>query len=847
MESLFPRVDISGPLNKTVTECNDANWKIRKQGLDAVLSIIAGANNRIKPSLGVDFPGVLKQRLNDSNKNLQINAVEITGLLAVAMGKPFEKYVKTFTGPVIAVLSDNKANVRGAGVTTLESIRKTCTMELMVPSCGTGLANESPALRKELLTWFGTAIKEEPEATKYDYSAMILPMFSCLQDRNADVRKAAQASLPELIAVAGYDTVASRTSELKAAQRQTVMPFVEAARGSPAASAAPAAAQRKAAETKQRPEAVAEDKAPSRMKAPLRKKIGIPSPRAQAMSPAAAAEEATPPVITSDPRAKLVRAKKENRWQFDSPRSDVIDGLKVLFDANMSSEVTALLFSNSQYAERDRLNGLGILNDCISSPEVAEAKYNMDYADMKQRFVANADLVLKYLTIRFFDTNTSMLIKCLDITQNLIAVLDTEGYSLSEYEASSFLPFLINKVGDPKETIRGRIRAILKSLCRIYPASKVFNFLLESAAGSKNAKARTECLEEIGSLIKTNGITIMLPTKALPLIATHIGDKDAGVRNAALNGIAQAYILIGDSVMKYVSRLGEKEKGMLEERLKRTKPSASVLAAAEKERAKQEADEMEIDELPSVSNLPRIGGKSQIGKPPRTSMVAPQRSIRNVQNIPEPEPMEDVMDDYGHKAPEPVYRQQELRQVRSQQFGYHQPPQAQQAPSTQQQQQFASQEDIVDYLIAQITSGDPQPSIDALKNLDKYLSQSPLLVLPDIERLINAIALQVKLAYSNIDPRQPSTTRLCKHLVNALVLLFSNKELACAVPQDALHHLLQELAHRLLDQSMLSLESGPQLSKALNVAMVKVLENSSRNVTFRYGREEKIPLFLFEY
>lgn len=269
------------------------------------------------------------------------------------------------------------------------------------------------------------------------------------------------------------------------------------------------------------------------------------------------------------------------------------------------------------------------------------------------------------------------------------------------------------------------------------------------------------------------------------------------------------------------------------------------MAAAEKERAKQEADEMEVDELPSISNLPRLGGRSQIGKP-RASIVNPQRTIHHVQPIPEPEPMEDVIDDYGHRLPEPVSHrnnnihnnQPELRQARSLQFGYHQPPQQHHVPQQQmqlpqmQQQQFASEEDVVDYLIAQITSGDPQPSIDALKNLDKYLSQNPQAVLPDIERLINAITLQVKLAYSSVDPRQPATTRLCKHLVNALVLLFSNRDLACAVPQDALHHLLQELAHRLLDQKMLALESGPQLSKALNVAMVKVLENSSRNATF---------------
>lgn len=252
---------------------------------------------------------------------------------------------------------------------------------------------------------------------------------------------------------------------------------------------------------------------------------------------------------------------------------------------------------------------------------------------------------------------------------------------------------------------------------------------------------------------------------------------------------------------------------------------------------------MEVDELPSLSNLPRLGGRSQIGRP-RSSIVSPQRSIHHVQNIPEPEPMEDVTDDYGQR----IAAEQNARQVRNQQFGYNQSsqqyqqqqqqhqhqamiPQYQQAP--QQQQNFGNDEDVIDYLIAQITHGDPQPSIDALKNLDRYLTNNPRVVLPDIERLINAITLQVRLAYSNVDPRLPATTRLCKHLVNALVLLFSNKELACAVPQESLHHLLQELAHRLLDQKMLSMESGPQLSKALNVAMVKVLENSSRNVTFR--------------
>jgi cytoskeleton-associated protein 5 len=96
----------------------------------------------------------------------------------------------------------------------------------------------------------------------------------------------------------------------------------------------------------------------------------------------------------------------------------------------------------------------------------------------------------------------------------------------------------------------------------------MFNHLLEATANSKNAKTRAECLEEVGALIQRNGVSVMLPQKSLPIIASHISDRDAGVRNAALGAVAQAYTLIGEPVYKYVGRLSEKDKSMVEERLK---------------------------------------------------------------------------------------------------------------------------------------------------------------------------------------------------------------------------------------------------------------------------------------
>jgi cytoskeleton-associated protein 5 len=59
------------------------------------------------------------------------------------------------------------------------------------------------------------------------------------------------------------------------------------------------------------------------------------------------------------------------------------------------------------------------------------------------------DLILKWFTLRFFDTNTTVLMKVLEYLKLLFAMLSAQGFHLSEYEASSFVPYLILKVSVP--------------------------------------------------------------------------------------------------------------------------------------------------------------------------------------------------------------------------------------------------------------------------------------------------------------------------------------------------------------------------------------------------------------
>ena len=60
--------------------------------------------------------------------------------------------------------------------------------------------------------------------------------------------------------------------------------------------------------------------------------------------------------------------------------------------------------------------------------------------------MANVDLILRWTTLRFFDTNTSVTLKCLEYLQSLFANLVIADYRMSDYEAYAFIPYLVLKV-----------------------------------------------------------------------------------------------------------------------------------------------------------------------------------------------------------------------------------------------------------------------------------------------------------------------------------------------------------------------------------------------------------------
>ena len=575
MEDLVPRQDISGKLDDELCEMlKDKNWKLRKEGLDKLKELVSSAKF-ITGDLA-SLPAALAPRTTDSNKNLAVQALELIGDLALAMGPHTRPNIAALLPAVLGGLADSKANVRAAALSTLNTILKeTSLRDMLVQEIfSTALAKANPFMKTEIFGWLATTLPEAKSPAKDELVGCLPVLYAGIEDRASEVRKASQDAVPGFMRHLGFEGMRKATDKLSAVSKNTVMPLLDKARADlppPKVSAAKKSVS--AGPTRSAP--AARD----------------PSEGRPATAAAAAGRKVSKPGAKTRPGVSTVKKKEEEvdnaplyqanklkgtrfrdetklkllKWNFAAPRPEFVDQLKEqLAVANFNKSLTAMMF----HADfKQHLKALEMLMAHVEADTEA--------------LIANLDLLLKWMTLRFFETNPSVNLKGLEYLNCVFTVLSEceEGYSLHDIEATSFIPYLVQKIGDPKDQIRASCKSILKLMCKLYPASKLFTFIM-TGIGTKNAKQRTECLEEIGCLIAAygTGVAGAKPSEALKEMAKQIGDRDNSVRNAALNAITETYFQEGEKLYKLIGNLPDKDMAMLEERIKRATKTRQVVA-----------------------------------------------------------------------------------------------------------------------------------------------------------------------------------------------------------------------------------------------------------------------------
>ncbi|KAI8440906.1 hypothetical protein MSG28_009204 [Choristoneura fumiferana] len=562
-----PRTDIA-PLitDALVAEINDKNWKVRNEALDKLKAIITNSSP-IKPTLG-ELPPALVARLLDSNSKLAQSALQICETLAVAMGPKSKQHVRTFFPAFFQAFGDNKQWIRTAAVSCVATWCREAGPH--VPFDGEmvldALKAGSPVLRASLLQWLADHLPNVPPKSfpREELSSCVPTLYACLEDRAADVRKAtADCVLPFMLHL-GYESMHKQLEKLKPGSKTVVQAALDKARPNLPVQPLPSKGK------KEEPRGV---KSAGALKKEAEKKGAAPAKGKGPAKPASATargkkddEDLTPLLPQNNAKNQRIiddQKLKVLKWNFTVPREEFFELLKdQMATAGLNKQLVANMF-HSDF--RYHLKAIESLSD--------------DLHENGPALMCNLDLVLKWLTLRFFDTNPSVILKGLEYLATVFQFLSDNDYTMAEYEANCFIPYLILKVGDPKDTIRASVKALFKQICVVYSVTKLFGYLMEGTK-SKNARQRAECLECIGHLLESYGWTAMSPSgsAALKELARHIGDRDNAVRSAALNCVTCAYFLEGEKVYKMIGQISDKDLSLLEERIKRASKNRSAEA-----------------------------------------------------------------------------------------------------------------------------------------------------------------------------------------------------------------------------------------------------------------------------
>lgn len=155
-----------------------------------------------------------------------------------------------------------------------------------------------------------------------------------------------------------------------------------------------------------------------------------------------------------------------------------------------------------------------------------------------------------------------------------------------------------------------------------------------------------------------------------------------------------------------------------------------------------------------------------------------------------------------------------------------------------------AEQDEITITISSILSSDPSRSVDALKKLQKTLD-----IAPDAESssfdfqnlanhtdgLVETIILQMSHVWDkNEGISEPENYRLAKHLIQTLNTFCEHPVLAESLPVDILTSLLEELTLRLLQTDESEDSKVKDLSRFINMIILKLFDTARRINVFRY-------------
>lgn len=151
-------------------------------------------------------------------------------------------------------------------------------------------------------------------------------------------------------------------------------------------------------------------------------------------------------------------------------------------------------------------------------------------------------------------------------------------------------------------------------------------------------------------------------------------------------------------------------------------------------------------------------------------------------------------------------------------------------------------QDNIEACIERIIAFDPPGTIEIIKVLCDYIKRDDEVVLPHVNALVTKLTKEMEKALR----ATPFSSRICKYFIDALMHVITRKHFCSAVCKDVLQLTVKSLLCWLADDSLLRVDDGKQICRALNSLMLKLLDNMDKTTCFvillRHMTESVLPL-----
>lgn len=228
LEMNVPRTDISGSLTDEIMQkLTHQAWKEKNAALDNLFTILK-ANPFIKPNLG-DLPNILNERLKESNKNLVAKVIEFIITLTAALGSGVREFGRIWGLNILLNYGDRKPALRQSAIKAMNDITNYTKVNVVFENeiIFDALKPENPILRSELLKWLNEKLSTCKKAPVAELKLIVPNVYACLEDRNSDVRQAANLILTPLMRIIGFDGLKRLSSKLSKGSQQTTLTILQ--------------------------------------------------------------------------------------------------------------------------------------------------------------------------------------------------------------------------------------------------------------------------------------------------------------------------------------------------------------------------------------------------------------------------------------------------------------------------------------------------------------------------------------------------------------------------------------------------------------------------------------------